>query len=136
MSDISTVPYALVVDDDALILTDVCQILEDAGFRVLSALSGDEALPLLERHGDSICVLFTDVEMPGALNGFGLARHCAERLPEVVVMVASGRVAPVDGDLPGSATFIRKPFSAEVVHARLLELLPDGKQPAPLKNAV
>ena len=133
MSD-TNAPFGLVVDDDAVILTDACQILEDAGFRVLTAMDADEAVPLLERHGEDITVLFTDVEMPGKLNGFGLARLCAERWPETAVLVASGRAIPCDDDLPPKAVFVRKPFSAEVVHARLQALLPDGQKPEPLKQ--
>jgi CheY-like chemotaxis protein len=135
MSDISTAPYALVVDDDAVILCDACQILEEAGFRVLQAFDADEALPILERYEGDITAVFTDVEMPGSLNGFSLARVCAQRWPEVAVLVASGRREPRDDELPPVATFIRKPFSAGVVHARLQEMLPDGRKPEPLKQA-
>ncbi len=131
----STVPYALVVDDDALILTDAAQILEDAGFRPLTAMHADEAIGLMEQHADGVAVLFTDVDMPGEMNGFELARLTAERWPDVAILVASGAAEVVDGALPNRATFLRKPFSAEVVHSHLQELLPDGKKPEPLKHA-
>jgi DNA-binding NtrC family response regulator len=134
--DISTIPYALVVDDDALVLINSCDILEEAGFRFYEAGSGDEAKAVLEARGDSITLLFTDVEMPGKTNGFALAHHVAERWPEIEIIVASGRVKPEAGDMPEKATFISKPFSAQVVHDHLRETLPDGKQPAPLKAAV
>jgi len=132
----STDPYALVVDDDALVLMNLCDILEEAGFRFHEAGSGDEAKILLEDCGDSITLLFTDVEMPGETDGFALAHHVAEHWPEIEIVVASGRVKPKAGDMPDNATFISKPFSAQVVHDHLREKLPAGKKPDPLKTAV
>lgn len=132
---ISTIPYALVVDDDALVLMNSCDILEEAGFRFYEAASGDEARAPLEDRGDSITLLFTDVEMPGETNGFMLAHYAAERWPEIEIVVASGRIEPQPGDMPDKATFISKPFNAQVIHDHLREKLPDGKQPDPLKAA-
>lgn len=127
-------PYALVVDDDAIVLMDACDILRDAGFRTIDAMNGDEAKPLLEKQGADVTLLFTDVEMPGDTNGFALARHAAERHPEIEIVVCSGRIKPQEGDMPEKATFIAKPFSVEVVHGHLREKLPDGKKPEPLKE--
>lgn len=135
MLDVSTDPYALVVDDDALILMDACDIIEAAGFRVYMAGTGDEALTKLEESAENITLLFTDVEMPGDTNGFQLAQVTAERWPQIEIVVASGRIAPQDGDLPKGATFISKPFSASLVHEHLQKKLPDGKKPTPLKKS-
>ena len=132
----STVPYALAVDDDAIIRIDACQILEEAGFRCLDADSGDAAVAILAEKHERIVVLFTDVEMPGSVDGFALARHVAERWPHIEIVVSSGRRTPEPGQMPEKAAFITKPFSAEVVHAELRRLLPDGKKPEPLKTAV
>jgi len=132
----STAPYALVVDDDPLILMHACDILEDAGFRFFEAGDGDAARTLLSEHAASVTLLFTDVEMPGTMNGFQLAHHVAEQWPEIAIVVASGRITPAQGDMPDGATFISKPFSADVVHNHLRELLPDGKKPEPLRQAV
>lgn len=77
----STVPYALVVDDDALILMHECDILEEAGFRCRDAGTGDEAIQVLDEYAESIILLFSDVEMPGSMDGFALARQVAERCP-------------------------------------------------------
>ena len=132
----TTVPYALAVDDDAIIRIDASQILEESGFRCLQADSGDTALVLLEEHFVSVVLLFTDVEMPGMIDGFALARHVAEHWPHIAIVVSSGNVKPRDGDMPAKAAFISKPFSTGVVHSELRRLLPDGKKPEPLKNAV
>lgn len=60
----------LVVDDDPMILMHTCDILKEAGFRFFEASSGDEAKELLAIHAQSVVQLFSDVEMPGATNGF------------------------------------------------------------------
>lgn len=133
---VSTIPYALVVDDDALIQMFATDILEDAGFRCYFVDDGDSALSLLETNAAEIILLFSDVEMPGVFDGFALARHVEKHWPHIEIVVASGRVSPGIGDMPSKATFISKPFSAGTVLARLREFLPEGKKPGPLKKAV
>ena len=134
--DISTIPYALAVDDDPLILMDVTGILEDAGFRTREADNGDAAVLMLPECANDITLLFSDVDMPGNTNGFALARHVAENYPWIEIVIASGRVRPETGDMPEKATFLSKPFTAQMVLAHLRDTLPDGKKPAPLKHAV
>jgi CheY-like chemotaxis protein len=134
--DISTKPYALVVDDDAIILMDACDILEEAGFRFYEAGTGDEAIRLLEDYADSVILLFSDVEMPGNTDGFALARHVARHWPWIEIVIASGRVTPGLNEMPTKATFISKPFNHEMVHEHLRQTLPDHKKPEPLKRAV
>ncbi|WP_426265469.1 response regulator [Sphingomonas sp. PWP1-2] len=134
--DVSTTPYALVVDDDPIILMDACAILEDAGFRFYEASTGDEAKALLDEHSSSVILLFSDVEMPGDTSGFVLAHHVAENWPWIEIVIASGRLLPEAGDLPEKATFIRKPFNTRMVHDHLRNTLPDGKKPMPLQRAV
>jgi CheY-like chemotaxis protein len=127
-------PYAIAVDDDALILMDICCILEDAGFRCHSADNGRAALELMPSVAHEITLLFSDVEMPGGINGFALARHVHEHWPWIEIVIASGRILPQPADLPEKATFIAKPFSAALVHEHLRAKLPDGKKPEPLKK--
>lgn len=128
-------PFALVVDDDALIRMDAADILEEAGFRVLQAATPEQALSILEQRGESVQLLFTDVQMPPSKNdGFYLAKKCAASWPEIGIIVASGQIEPKADDLPEGAIFVRKPFSADVVHDHLQRLLPDGKKPEPLKQ--
>ncbi len=129
-----TTPHALVVDDDALIRMDAAGIIEEAGFRPLEAYDVDSAIVVLETSAEDIQLLFTDVQMPGVRDGFALARECAERWPHIKILVASGQAKPGQDDLPEGAVFIGKPFSSEVVHTRLVELLPDGQKPEPLKR--
>jgi len=134
--DTSTIPFALVVDDDPIILMDACDILENVGFRCHSADDGDAAKEMLPGHADGITLLFSDVEMPGDTNGFALAHHVSTHWPWIEIVIASGNVKPAPGDMPEKATFIGKPFSAALVHEHLREKLPDGKKPEPLRKAV
>lgn len=133
---LSTVPFALVVDDDPLILMDTTGILEDAGFRVHEAMDGSEAKDVLAEHWESIILLFSDVDMPGPTNGFGLARHVDRHWPHIEIVIASGHVLPEEGDMPARTTFISKPFNARMVHEHLARTLPDDKKPEPLAKAI
>jgi DNA-binding NtrC family response regulator len=127
-------PHALVVDDDALILMEATSILEDAGFQVLEAMNVVQALRILDQYHDAVQLLFTDVHMPGSADGFDLARQTNERWPHIAVVVASGRAAPEPGDLPEGATFIGKPFSAEIVRHHVRKTLPDERHPKQLRT--
>jgi FixJ family two-component response regulator len=126
-------PFALVVDDDVLILMDASDILHEAGFRALEAHSFDAAETLLVEYADEIVLLFTDVQMPGR-DGFELARMTAERWPDIGILIASGLADPSDGFLPDGAVFVRKPFHSDLIFEHLQMLLPDGKLPEPLKQ--
>ena len=128
-------PSAVVVDDDAIILTDAANILKDAGFRVFTAMHAEEALELLAENEDGITLLFTDVDMPGRIDGFELAQETARRWPDIAIVVASGRRKPGPHDLPDGSTFVGKPFSAEVVHHHLHKVLPEERKPEPLRQA-
>ena len=110
-------------------------ILQHAGFRVHEASGVDQALAILESEGESIQLLFTDVQMPpGELNGFHLAQVCARTWPHISILVASGMIEPQGDDLPKGAVFVKKPFSDEVVYDHLQDILPDGAKPEPLKK--
>lgn len=131
---IQPAPYALVVDDDGLIRMDAMDILEEAGFRTFEAGDGDKAMMLLAERHAVIVLLFTDVQMPGSRNGFAVARETARHWPHIAIVVASGHVRPGPDDLPEGACFIGKPFTAEMVHDHLKDILPDGRKPEPLRE--
>ncbi len=133
---LSTVPFAIVVEDDPIIMMETTLILEDAGFRVYESPNGDEAIVNLAEHWESTVLLFSDVDMPGTMNGFALARYVAEHWPLIEIVIASGRTSPEKGDMPEKATFIRKPFNQRMVHDHLRHILPDDKKPEPLKTPV
>ena len=128
------VPHALVVDDDFLIRMDAQDILEQAGFQVLAVDHGDAAIELLKMRHSDIVLLFTDVQMPGTLDGFALARGVSASWPHISIVIASGNVRPEPGAMPDGAHFVAKPFSADVVHTHLQKLLPDGQKPELLRK--
>ncbi|KUL97346.1 hypothetical protein DK26_01360 [Bosea sp. WAO] len=100
----------LVVEDEALIRLDAVDTLMEAGHLVLEAANADEAITLLESRMD-IDVVFTDIEMPGSMDGMKLARAVRDRWPPVMIVVASGRVVPGAGELPDNVPFLPKPYS-------------------------
>ena len=101
----------LVVEDEPLLRMMAVDILEDAGFTVEEASDGCEARRVLEARPD-LHVLFTDVHMPGDMDGLALARWTAEALPHVGLVIVSGRAVPARHELPAGATFIAKPYEA------------------------
>ena len=78
----------------------------------MEAASADEALQILERHGD-VEVLFTDIRMPGSMNGLELARVVHNRWPAVKILVTSGDTFPKDSEIADSGRFLAKPYSTE-----------------------
>lgn len=128
-------PLAIVADDNALIRMNAADILDDAGYAAIEAHHGDHALSMLRQHHLNVQVLFTDVQMPGGQrDGFALARETAASWPHITIIVASGGIHPEPGDLPDGATFISKPFCAEVVREHLLMVFPEEDCPAPLRT--
>jgi CheY-like chemotaxis protein len=89
-------------------------MLEDAGFTVLAAASADEACAILEDR-DDIAVLFTDIEMPGSMNGFALAALAAKRWPHIRLVITSGRCRPASHEVPDHGKFVPKPYQAAQV---------------------
>lgn len=113
-------PIALVVDDEPLILMNTAEMVADEGYAIVEASTADQAYAFLEKHS-SLQLLFTDVQMPGKLDGFALANAVAERWPHIRVIIASGAAQPAMNEIPANATFIPKPFSAQLVHAVIKE---------------
>lgn len=99
----------LVVEDDALVRAEAVDLCEEAGFTTYEAKNADQAIQMLERHSD-IRVLFTDVEMPGTMDGLKLARAVRDRWPPVTIMVTSGRVKVTKEDMPENGLFFAKPY--------------------------
>lgn len=116
-----TVPVILVVDDEALVRFATVGIFEDAGFRMVEAVSGDQALELLTADSD-VQLLFTDVTMPGAIDGLALARQVRDRWPHIAIMIVSAKPVPHAEELPAGSRFEQKPYSPDTVirHAREL----------------
>lgn len=99
----------LVVEDEALIRFDIAWQLEDAGFTVLQATDADHAVAILETR-DDIRIVFTDVHMPGSMDGLRLAACIRDRWPPVKLIVTSGRQQVAENDMPPGSRFIGKPY--------------------------
>lgn len=110
----SAPPRVLVVDDEPLLRLFNVDMLVDAGFDVFEACDADEALRVLEATQD-IRVVLTDVEMPGQIDGFGLADRIETRWPEIGVVVTSGRRLPAESSFAKSRCFVAKPYNVSHV---------------------
>ena len=113
----------LVVEDEPLVRALTVDALEDDGFNVLEAATGDYALTVL-RGRDDIRAVVTDVEMPGQIDGFALANIAREMRPELPIIVMSGRMQPgFGGREPPDARFVSKPFSPTRLAGLVRELI-------------
>jgi CheY-like chemotaxis protein len=115
----------LVVEDDVLLRINAAEMIESAGFDVIETASADEAIAVLERCV-VIHVVFTDIQMPGSMDGLKLAHVVRSRWPPVGIIATSGQVAPRPGDLPEGGKFLQKPYSAVLVANALRELIGDS----------
>ena len=97
-------------------------LLEENGFSVLEAKDADAALKVLEARPD-VKLLFTDVQMPGSLNGMELAREVHARWPHILLVITSGRERPTRGEIPDDGRFVSKPYSAEELLGQVNDLL-------------
>ena len=107
----------VVAEDEPLILLTIADHLIEEGFHVLEARHADEALAMLAHDPSIIHVLFTDVWMPGGMDGIMLTHHVKKHWPWIGILVTSAHVAPLAEHLPVGCRFIAKPYNrAHVVH--------------------
>jgi CheY-like chemotaxis protein len=100
----------LVVEDESLTRMLAVSILEDEGYAVVEASNADRAIAILSRRAD-IEIVFTDINMPGSMDGLNLATAIRDRWPLVKLIVTSGKNALSDSDLPTGGRFLNKPYS-------------------------
>lgn len=111
----SAIPVTiLVVDDDVLLRLSVAYEFRAHGYTVIEAASADEALSILQ-SGAVVHAVFTDVRMPGSLDGIGLARRLHAEWPEIIVVLASGSAPRVDLAQIKVAGFFPKPYEPSCV---------------------
>ena len=110
----------LVVDDDALVRVHSNLALEDAGYEVVEASNAADALVKLEERPD-IAALFTDVRMPGDLNGIDLANAVHAQRPDIAILVTSGADNGTTAALSKAARFVQKPYTGAQL-SKLLQL--------------
>ena len=114
-------PVVLIVEDEFLIRLQAAQIISRAEFDVVEASSADEAISILEARSD-IAILFTDIQMPGSMDGLKLAAAVKGRWPPIKIVATSGLVNVRPEDLPEGGRFISKPYDSIQLTTTLQEL--------------
>jgi CheY-like chemotaxis protein len=118
-----SMPTILVVEDDLLVRMPIAEYLRDCGYTVLEADDAAQAIDVIDQDGP-VDLVFSDVRMPGAMDGLGLARWLRETHPEVPVLLTSGYTGSrsLDREL-GIGRLIEKPYSQAQVARRIQSLL-------------
>lgn len=124
-ADATDRPRVLLVEDEFLIRILVADHLRDAGFTVLEAMNGDEAISILSAGAD-IDLVFTDVRMPGDADGMDLLAFVRRTRPELPVLMTSGHLEPALAYAGGAVAFLDKPCDLDVV----VKALRTAREPA------
>lgn len=113
----------VIVEDEVLIRLVVCDVLAEAGFDILEAGHADEAVGVLQSRAREVRALFTDVHMPGSMDGLALAHMSRRSWPWIALLIASGRARPEPDEMPEGSRFLRKPYHPGHVVAHLREMI-------------
>jgi two-component system, response regulator PdtaR len=114
------VSAVLIVEDEAFVRLGAVKMIEDAGFEAIEAADADEAIRILESRND-IRVVFTDLHMPGSMDGLKLARAVRNRWPPIKIIVTSGQREIAESDLPEGGRYFSKPYEAAQIQGVLRE---------------
>jgi CheY-like chemotaxis protein len=128
---VATAETVLVVEDDVLIRSVICAYLRDCGYRVIETADAAEAVMVLGREEARVDIVFTDVEMPGPMDGFALAQWVRRQRPDVEVVMAGtpARAAEAAGELCQEGPHKAKPDDPQVVLDRIRRLLARRHRP-------
>lgn len=110
----------VIVEDDDLVRLNAASLFEDAGLSVFEFKNADEARQFFESGTHDVAVVFTDVEMPGSIDGIDLANWIAGVWPAMKILVTSGKSPR---QLPQTATFMPKPWRPEAVLAHVTNIV-------------
>ena len=113
-------PTVLIVEDEFLIAISAATVFQKAGFETVEASNADEAIAILKKR--DVDLIFTDVRMPGSMDGLKLARYVRDRWPPVKIMVTSGHHMVQNGGLPDGGVFLPKPYTDAAVVAAISRL--------------
>jgi DNA-binding NtrC family response regulator len=116
-------PVILVVDDEIMVRTPVAEFLRDAGYRVIEAANAAEAIAVFVA-GIAVDLVFTDIRMPGRMDGVGLARWIFEHRPSLPVLLTSSG-GPPPSATKATALFLPKPYRLADAVLRIASLLDD-----------
>jgi CheY-like chemotaxis protein len=114
--------FVLVAEDEELVRFIIVQVLRDEGFEVMEVEHAEAALAFLEGHARRIDVLFTDIQMPGTMDGVSLAHHTSKHWPWIGLLITSARPDPDRAGFPGESRFLAKPYQHRHVIRHIREL--------------
>jgi len=114
----------LVVEDEVMVRMPIAEYLRDCGYHVLEAADASEAIEMMRAEG-GVSLVFTDIRMPGKMDGVGLAEWFRAHYPGVPVLLTSGYNGgrPLAPDVMSRNRFIEKPYSQSQVARRIAALL-------------
>jgi two-component system, response regulator PdtaR len=115
-------PVVLIVEDEPPLRMLAVEVVEEAGFIAIEARDADEAVILLESRPD-ITLLFTDINMPGSMDGLKLAHAVHHRWPPIKILVVSGKQRLQSSDLPSNSCFLGKPYQVAALVEELRSLV-------------
>src|SRR6202042_2708346 len=115
----------LVVEDEMMLRMRAVDMVEDAGFTPVEAINADDALAILESRPD-IELLFTDIQMPGSIDGLKLAYAVHERWPLIKIILVSGQLKPTDNNKPADSRFFGKPLDIKQMIAEMQDMMGNG----------
>src|SRR5438105_9097373 len=118
-------PTVLIVEDEMLLRMRAVDLVEDAGFTALEAVNADDALAILESRSD-IELLFTDIQMPGSMDGLELAHAVHERWPLIKIILVSGQLTLADADKPTDSRFFSKPLDVRQMIEEMRDMVGKG----------
>src|SRR4051794_37606034 len=124
-TDSTEVPNVLVVEDEMVLRMRAVDIVEDAGFCPVEAVNADEAISILKSRSD-IALLFSDIQMPGSMDGLKLAHAVHDRWPSIKIILVSGQVKVSETDKPTDSRFFGKPIEAKQMIAELQGMIGAG----------
>src|SRR5664279_2126660 len=115
----------LVVEDEMLLRMRAVDMVEDAGYASVEAVDADEAVAILESRSD-IALIFTDIQMPGSMDGLKLAHAVHERWPPIKIILVSGQLKLADIEIPADSLFFGKPLEAKAMIAQMRSMISPG----------
>src|SRR5260370_19065808 len=118
-------PQVLLGEDEMMLRMRAVDIVEVAGFTPIEAVNADEALAILESRSD-IELLFTDIQMPGSMDGLKLAYAVHARWPLIKIILVSGQLKLTDEDKPADSRFFGKPLDVKQMIAELQDMIGNG----------
>ncbi len=124
-TDSAALRTVLVVEDEMMLRMRAVDMVEDAGFTSVEAVNADDALAILESRSD-IQLLFTDIQMPGTIDGLTLANAVHERWPLIKIILVSGQLKLTDGDKPADSRFFGKPLDVKQMIAVMQDMIGNG----------